>query len=260
MTFFIEGIQGSGKSTLVQKLSEKHSECTPFREGDYSPVELAWCAYMDKEQYEHILSKYEAIRKDIEAKTVREGDGYIVCYTQIITDIEGFHKDLEKYEIYNGRRSYQEFESIILNRFTKWTGKNQIFECSIFQNIVEDMILFAMASDDEIIEFYKKIKNALRGKEYKIIYLKSDNLRDSIEIIKKERSDENGVELWFPIMCEYFNQAPYAKKTGLSGFDGLIKHLEHRQNLEIRLCNEVFTDNSEIWESKKYDIDYILKE
>jgi nucleoside-triphosphatase THEP1 len=41
MNFFIEGLQGSGKSTLVQKISEKLPEYTAVREGDYSPVELA---------------------------------------------------------------------------------------------------------------------------------------------------------------------------------------------------------------------------
>ena len=43
MNYFVEGLQGSGKSTLVQKLSEKYPNCTAVREGDYSPVELAWC-------------------------------------------------------------------------------------------------------------------------------------------------------------------------------------------------------------------------
>ena len=41
--YFIEGLQGAGKSTLVQKLSAHLPEHTVFREGDYSPVELAWC-------------------------------------------------------------------------------------------------------------------------------------------------------------------------------------------------------------------------
>lgn len=254
MNYFVEGLQGSGKSTLVQTMLEKNADYTVFHEGDYSPVELAWCTYMDGKQYEGVLNRYLEIKAEIEAKTVIEGDKYVVCYTQIITDIEGFHKDLEQYEIYNARKSFHEFESIILERLGKWNGKNQIFECSIFQNIVEDLILFTMASDEEIIEFYKKIKKALVGKEYKIIYLKTENVRESIEVIKKERSDEYGVELWFPMMCEYFNTSPYAKAKGLSGMDGLIAHLEHRQEIELRLCKEIFPDNSQIWISKKYDI------
>lgn len=41
MNYFAEGLQGSGKSTLISKLSELHPECVPVREGEYSPVELA---------------------------------------------------------------------------------------------------------------------------------------------------------------------------------------------------------------------------
>lgn len=41
MNFFIEGIQGSRKSTLVRKLSEKYTDYRAICEGDYSPVELA---------------------------------------------------------------------------------------------------------------------------------------------------------------------------------------------------------------------------
>lgn len=70
--YFIEGLQGAGKSIFVQKLSEVLDDYKVFREGDYSPIELAWCAYVTEEQY-----------------------------TQILTDRPGFHRELERYEIYN---------------------------------------------------------------------------------------------------------------------------------------------------------------
>lgn len=66
--------------------------------------------------------------------------------------------------------------------------------------------------------------------DYEIIYLEADDIRENIEVIKKERSDENG----------------------LPDMDGLVKHLFHRQMLEIRICKELFPDNSHIWKSKKY--------
>ena len=173
MNYFVEGLQGSGKSTLVQKLSELSPECTAIREGDYSPVELAWCAYVDEKKYREILGKYSDIRELIEAKTFSDLDDSkkrIICYTQIITDIPGFHKDLEQYEIYNNRVSYEDFKSIILKRYKAWSKnslqESKIFECSLFQNIVEDMILFQNASDAEIIAFYREIKNVLGRRDY----------------------------------------------------------------------------------------------
>ena len=161
MNYFVEGLQGSGKSTLVKKLSEVHPEYLAVHEGDYSPVELAWCAYVSREEYKSILDKYRSIRREIEEKSHKEGDRMVICYTQIITDIPGFHKDLERYEIYNNRISADAFRKVILERFSKWNTDENIFECSLFQNIVEDMILFQNASDPDIIDLYKEIRKKL---------------------------------------------------------------------------------------------------
>lgn len=104
-----------------------------FREGDYSPVELAWCAYVTKEQYDVILTEYAPLAKEIGQKTFIEGERRIICYTQILTDIQKFHKNLEKFEIYNGNLDKDAFESVILERFGRWDGEGQIFECSFFR-------------------------------------------------------------------------------------------------------------------------------
>ncbi|MBR4667647.1 MAG: hypothetical protein IKO76_02685 [Butyrivibrio sp.] len=252
MNYFIEGLQGSGKSTLVQKMSEKHPDHKAVREGDYSPVELAWCAYVSREKYNEILEKYSEIRQLIEQKSFEEDGKMIICYTQIITDIPGFHKDLEQYEIYNGRRDLEDFKEIVLGRFCRWNTENMIFECSLFQNIVEDMILYRDLSDKEIIEFYNEIGKALEGKDLHIFYLKAEDISSNIDVIRKERSDDKGNELWFPLMINYFNDSPYAQKNGSSGEEGLLGHLRHRQELELRILQEVFEGRYTILESKKY--------
>ena len=74
MNYFIEGIQGAGKSTLTGRLAEMFPGYQVFREGDHNPVELAWCAYLTKEQYEEILLKYAAIADEIKANTLMEAE------------------------------------------------------------------------------------------------------------------------------------------------------------------------------------------
>ena len=96
MNWFVEGLQGSGKSTLTRKLAEKIPGSVLKEEGDYSPVELAWCAYLNEEQYQEILEKYPEMRKEIEEKTYAEGEKKIVCYTKIRTDNREFYQDLEQ--------------------------------------------------------------------------------------------------------------------------------------------------------------------
>jgi len=254
MNYFVEGLQGSGKSTLVKTLSEKYPDHTAIREGEYSPVELAWCAYTDKETYGGILEKYSDIRDEITEKSFEEDDRMIICYTKIITDIPGFHKDLERYEIYNGNLAPEDFRAVILKRFRNWNGDKNIFECSVFQNIVEDMILFQKRSDREIVEFYKEVKEALAGKEYRIMYLRTDDIAANIDVIRKERTDDKGNEMWFPLMTWYFDNSPYAKEKGLSGTEDLMEHFRHRQELELRICKEVFDGKYIVLKSKDYSI------
>ncbi len=258
MNYFVEGLQGSGKSTLVQKLSDMHPGYTAVREGEYSPVELSWCAYVDDEQYRRILERYPGLRTQIEEKTYSEGRKKIICYTKIATDDRKFYQDLEQYEIYNGRIPFDAFQSIVLGRYRKWKSDRMIFECSLFQNNVEDMIPFRQADDEEILSFYQRVRDALDGKEYRIVYLEAKDIRGNLETIRKERSDEQGNELWFPLMLGFFNGCPYARSRGLKGEEDLIRHLIHRQDLELRLCKEIFPDRSMMLESKNYSEEAML--
>lgn len=293
MNYFVEGLQGAGKSTLVGKLAEKFPKHQVFREGDYNPVELAWCSYLTKEQYEAALGRYETLAEEMRAKTTFEPatkvqavtaaggaakaqaetaagdkgeapgssvDRYVLTYTRILTDVPGFHKDLENYEIYNGRIPREEFEQIILSRYARWHGENQIFECSIFQNIVENQILFYEMTDDEIVAFYKRLADLIGDRDFKILYLEVAWVAGALEIIRKERVDADGNEMWFPLMIGFLEDCPYGRKHGLTGFDGLVKHLEHRKKLELRILREVFPEHAMILKSKDYDLDWIKGE
>ena len=294
----MEGLQGAGKSTVVGKLAEKFPKHRVFREGDYNPVELAWCSYLTKEQYEAVLGRYETLVEEMRENTTFEpakkplvkaemakggaeskkaccidmdaqgavdvrkagaaADHYVLTYTRIITDIPGFHKDLEQYEIYNGRVDRDTFDQIIFSRFAKWRGDDQIFECSIFQNIVENQILFYEMTDDEIVAFYKRLADVIKDREFKILYLDVEWVAGALEIIRKERVDAQGNEMWYPLMLGFLENCPHGKREGLKGFEGLVSHLEHRKALELRILREVFPKQAVILKSKDYDLTNIM--
>lgn len=253
-SIFVEGLQGTGKSTLVNRLSEKHPNYKVYREGDYAPTELAWCAYVNENTYQQILTKYPTLQEEIKQNTTQEEECYVVTYTKILTDLAGFHKDLEQYEIYNGNLSEETFEKVVLSRYEKWNGEGEIFECAIFQNIMENMMLYLQMEDEQILEFYRRLYQVVGKKKLTIMYLDVEDIRTSIEVIKKERSDENGIELWFPLMVKYVEASPYGQKHGLLGMEGLLTHLERRKVLEHRIISEVFSKETQILISKKYTI------
>lgn len=249
---WIEGLQGSGKSTLLQKIVNLQPDYKVCREGDYSPVELAWCAWLDKEQYEAVLTRYGAISEEIKLHTVHESDRYIVMYTQILTDIPGFHRDLEQYEIYNGRKSFDEVKDIVTSRYKAFHNTGYVFECSFLQNLTEDLILFHEKSDEEILKFYRELYAALDKENFRLLYLYSENIEENIRIISKERSDTDGTPLWLPMMLEYLKNSPYGMKHGLGSFEDLIAHLKHRQELELRIVKEIVDERAVVLPSKKW--------
>ena len=250
---FIEGLQGAGKSTLLQTLTQKFPAYHTYREGDLCPVELAWCSYMTKEQYQAALDKFPKLDEEIRKWTCREEDHYIVAYTRILTDYEGFHKYMEEFEIYNGRRGLEELERIIFHRFHKFEGSGNLFECAFLQNIVEDMILFHQASDEEIIDFYQKLFTQVNKKSFVLLYLDSENVESNIRTIMEERVDEQGNPMWYQMMLYYLKESPYGKNHGYESFAHLIKHLEHRQQLEKRIISEVLKDNAIVLPSKNWE-------
>ncbi len=254
MNYFVEGLQGSGKSTLVRKLSVKFPGCTTVMEGDYSPVELAWCARMSDAQYSEVLEKWSDLQHQIRSKSHREGDCWIVCYTQVKSENRDFYSQLEKYEIYNGRTTFEAYKNIVLTRYRNWHGDGNIFECSLLQNAVEDMILFRDMSDDAILDFYKEVRSAMDGKEYKIYYIESPDIEKILNAVRRERVDKDGNEVWFNMLLEFFIDSPYAKKRSLNQYEELLIHLRHRQTLELQICREIFGDKVTVVQSKAYDL------
>jgi len=250
MHFFVEGIQGMGKSTLVRRLEGKYPGSLVYREGDYCPVELAWCTWMSEAEYSRAMQRYPSLESEIRRWTVREGDKYIVSYTRILTEEPGFHKYMEQFEIYNGKRTAEEFQEIVLMRYRNLTSADRvqiqpvrsghvIYECVFFQNIMEELILYQELSDQEICRFYGRLAELLQTLDFRLYYLYGDGIEDYIRQIKEERADEQGNQLWFGLMMEYFKTSPYGRRHGADSFDDLIRHFRHRQELERRILGQL---------------------
>ena len=254
---FVEGIPGSGKSTLLANLQKKLPEYKFYREGDISPVDLAWCAYLSITQYKKMIEDWPQFKNITDENSVQEEGYYIIPYTRIHGGNQDFYRYMERYEIYGGRRSINEFRDIVFRRYRSFKGNGNIFECAFFQNIIEELMLYAEYSDDKILDFYKELVSDIKTDDFLIIRLLCDDINESIEHIRKERINDQGEEIWYNLMMGYLKQSPYGKSHGMNDFEDIINHFNRRIQLEKRILNEIFPCNFIDVKSKNYVLDDI---
>lgn len=58
--------------------------------------------------------------------------------------------------------------------------------------------------------------------------------------------------VWFHMMLGHFDNCPASAAHGLSGEKALMDHFAHRQELELRICREIFPDRFILLNSKEY--------
>ena len=122
---------------------------------------------------------------------------------------------------------------------------------------LEDLILFHMLSDDEILDFYRELYGLVEKENFLMFYLYSENIEEAIRTIRKERSDHFGNEMWYNLMIQYLVHSPLGEKEGYRTFEDLILHLKHRQSLELRVIREVIGENAVLLKSKEWKLEEI---
>ena len=90
--------------------------------------------------------------------------------------------------------------------------------------------------------------------KFKLLYLYSDAIEENIQIIRKERSDAQGNEMWYPLMLGFLVESPYGKAHGYQDFEDMISHFQHRQRVEMRVIKEIIGENATILPAKKWDL------
>ncbi len=255
---FIEGIQGTGKTTLLRLLGEALPDYQVYWEGDYSPVELAWCTYMTEAEYEAALAKFPDLEEKIRNSTYQEDGRYIVTYTRILAERREFYEYMEQFEIYNGRRPLEEFKAILLKRYETFSGSGNIFECSFFQNTMEELLLYYDMTEQEIFDFYEELFAPLKDKDFVMVYLHSEQIEENILQIKRERSDEKGTELWYPLMLRYLNETPYGKKHPFESVEDMADHFRRRMGMELKTIEKVLKDQAIVIPAKEYRIEKLI--
>lgn len=192
----IEGIPGSGKSTMAKRIHEWLSiqgyNVNLYNEGDIQhPIDLTWYAHFTTSDYEKVIIEFNAYETDIRRRSVYKSDYVLVQYR----DVNINYFDDRLFDIMQSHEvCYCSPPSIKIDNFTqtfcdRWStfvnnyiGTNYItiFESAFFQHQIHDLLRNYSVSNDKIIEHLQALSDRFSELNPVLLYISQFDVKDSL--------------------------------------------------------------------------------
>jgi uridine kinase len=264
----VEGMPGSGKTTISTKIKDhlinKGLNVILYNEGDFHPADMAWNALFTKEEYDNLIKENKEYEQVIKENSVLEDDYVIVSYTKLDLSKNNneLMKNFEGHEVYDGRVSFETFKNIHLTRWKKFSDEMKeseneivIFECAFLQNHINELLAVHEKDVQFIKEYLKELIETVKGLNPKLIYLNQDSVKETLSRVAKERISDNKEmhQDWIDMIIEYFQNSNYGNHNNIKGLDGVVRYFEKRQEIELKVIDNLSIDQCII---TNYDYDW----
>lgn len=267
----VEGIPGSGKTTIAYKIKEamdsKGIKARLFNEGDSHPADLAWSACLTLEEYENILKENPDMADKIKENTRIEDDYAIVAYTKLGLPMKskGLIEFFEGKELYDGKSSVDTFKELHLKRWRAFAESVKddecinIFECAYLQNHVNELMSRNDQSFDDIESYMVELIDTVKELNPKLVYLTQPDIKETIRRVAEERvsPDKSKWDDWIDLVIKYVEASPYGQAKEYKGYDGCIKFIEDRKKIEEKIIADLNIDKA-IVVNDQYEWDSVL--
>lgn len=246
--FIIEGIPGSGKTTIAKKISEYLSNSIKtnlYCEGDLHPADLAWCACIPIDSFDEIIGRFQNYKNEINNNMYIENGYAIVAYTQFPIEDKELYKLFESYEVYDNRVSFDLYTRLHLERWQRFSKRAQelqetnVFECSYLQNHVNELMFFHNLSENEINQYLLQLIEPTKNLNPVLFYLDQPDVYGTISRVSNIRTNRDGEKEWMNRVIEFIENCPYGICHNLKGFDGMVKAFEARKQIELSVVNKL---------------------
>lgn len=246
----VEGLPTSGKSTTAKYIADKLNYKFFDESDDNHPADYINSAYIKGSQLNNFSSQEQDL---IISKSIKKEDGFIVPLKEFKDELL---EKLIKYKIYDYLPWNIERKLFIdkWREFVNNISSKCVLNCTFLQNpMCETMVRFGL-NLNESYEYINDIYKIIKPLNPIIIYLKINNIEESIKNVISERGND-----WLNAVINYHCNGKYGKENNLKGFSGYIKVLEERQKREIYILkhlgiNHIIIENANTNWNNTYEI------
>lgn len=267
-----EGIPGSGKTTMAKRLYEylgnQGIKSRLYNEGDSDhPVDLAWHAYLTRDEFTELITKYVEQADELCKHSIIEDDYAIVPYKRQGSSI--YEDDLMNY-LETREVCYcniptvpiEVFSRIFRKRWERFAQSSDlkdgitIFESALFQHQIHDLMRMYAPETPVIAEHLRALTNEVGDLKPIIFYITQSSVKETLERAWKQRTTPQYNPMASNI--KFVENSQYGKKNKLTGVEGAIKFWEARKGIEFEVMNQLAVesfviDNSDYNWDKVFD-------
>lgn len=245
--YFIEGLPGSGKTTLSKKiyleLCRDNKNVKLYRECEKNPLDLARYAWIDNSKLQEMLSGQKTnleLNAKISSLADVQENMVLLPFMSLYSDIstEKIARQLAKFDVYNGHLDLKKFSELHLKRWEKYANymkkSDEISVCDgiLLQSPLFELIGYFDLDINEISRYISRLIDTVRDLNPILFYIEVNNVEKNLNNICQERKTVNGKREWEQGVIRWIDNAPYCKKRNMRGHSGMNDFFKDRERIE----------------------------
>jgi hypothetical protein len=241
----IEGIPGSGKSTIARKVQQQlKRQGRGYRlvsEGDpRHPADFESVSCLTPDAFAQLLDQYPGQRSLLQQVSLRREGTVLLSYGVLLQEHgsvipRSLVETLAQVDVYE--QEPEVFSALLRSRWQECAVSDipSIFECCFLQNPLTKLLARHALPEEAVLEHLLEISRTILPLQPCLFYLERSDVRGSLEQAASERPPQ-----WAEFVIRYLTDGPFGRKHHLKqDLSGVIEFYRFRQELELKLLKKL---------------------